>query len=120
MMTRWVAGVVVLFGILIMMLPKTDEASVAKIGAASMLMCTRDFRHEVEAQLLRNEPVTAEFDNRCPDLVGRLEMDADGTMVISGNKHPVTMSLRPFVEPEGVRWSCVGEPSELVTNLCKP
>lgn len=120
MMTRWVAGVVVLFGILIMMLPKTDEASKMKIGTASMLMCTRDFRHEVEGQLLRNEPVTAEFENRCPDLVEQLEMDAYGNMVISGKKYRVTMSLRPFVEQGGVRWSCAGEPSDRITNLCKP
>lgn len=120
MMTRWVAGVVVLFGILIMMLPKTDEQSKVKIGSASMLMCTREFRQEVERQLLANRPASAEFSNHCPELVDRIEMDTEGNMVIAGRKYPVRMTLRPVMEHGGVRWSCVGEPADRITNLCKP
>lgn len=120
MITRWIAGVVVLFGILLMMLPKTDEQSVARIGSASMLMCSREFRAAVGRQVLGGEPVSVEFDNRCPDLIGRLEVDEEGEMVITGNKHPVTMTLRPVIEGAAVRWSCVGEPAEQVTRFCKP
>lgn len=120
MMGRWAVGVVVLFGILLTLLPKTDDASVAKIGSASMLMCTLKFREEVEAQLLRGQSLTAEFNNGCPDLIADLNMDEGGKMVITGKKHPVTMTLQPVMDGGKVRWSCRGEPVEFITRLCKP
>lgn len=120
MISRWVVGVALLFGILLFMLPKTDEESVTKLGSASMLVCTKELREQVERQVLANAPVTAEFSNKCPDLIATLELDEGGGMVITGNKHPVTLTLRPVVEAGKVRWSCRGEPEGTVTKLCKP
>lgn len=120
MITRWIAGVVVLFGILLLMLPKTDEESLAKIASTSMLMCTQAFREQVAAQVIRDEPVNVEFRNTCPDLIAALELGELGDMVITGNKYPQKMSLMPVVEGGKVRWSCRGEPATTVTKLCKP
>ncbi len=120
MITRWVAGVVVLFGILLMMLPKTDEASRSKVASGSMLMCTLDLRQRVEAQLVRGEPVSERFRNTCPDLIASVEVDALGTMVITGNRYPLTMTLNPVREGERIRWSCRGEPAGAIAKLCKP
>ena len=120
MMIRWVVGVALLFGVLLMMLPKTDEQSLARIASASMLMCTKDFREQLAQQVVSKEAVTAEFKNQCPDLIARLEMDEQGEVVIFGNKHALKMTLTPVVEENKVRWSCRGEPAASVAKLCKP
>ncbi|HEY0633921.1 MAG TPA: hypothetical protein VGE00_00960 [Gammaproteobacteria bacterium] len=120
MIARWVAGVVLLFGILLLMLPSRDEESLAKIASASMLMCTKDLREQVAQQLLREEVVSVEFGNNCPDLIGSLEVSELGEMVISGNSHALRMTLSPQVADGQVRWSCHGEPAAAVTKLCKP
>ena len=120
MLARWLVGIVLLFVILLMMLPKTDEQSLSRIGSASMLACTKTFRQEVSVQVLDKKPVTTTFNNTCPDLIATLQVDTSGAMLITGNKYPVRMQLQPVVENAKVRWSCNGEPIEMVTKLCKP
>ncbi len=120
MIIRWVVGVVLLFGILLLMLPKSDKESIDKIASASMLMCTLDFREQVAQQLARKEAVAVKFKNTCPDLIAALEVGELGDMVITGNKHPMKMTLSPVIEGDKVRWSCRGEPAGAVTKLCKP
>lgn len=120
MVKRIIVGLVLLFGILLLTLPRTDDKSLAKIASGSILMCTKDFRKDVEQQVLRDEAVTVAFKNSCPDLIAKLEMDDAGEIVITGNKYPLTMTLSPVVENGKVRWSCSGEPAESVTKLCKP
>jgi len=119
MINRGVAGVILLFGILLLMLPKRDEASLAKIASGSMLMCTLDYREQVERQVLQGESVSVAFQNKCPDLIASLEVNAQGEMIITGNKHPLKMTLFPVVENGKIRWSCHGEPQASVTKLCK-
>jgi hypothetical protein len=119
MISRWVVGVVLLFGILLSMLPKRDEDSLSKIASASMLMCTLDFREHVAQRVIRGETVAVEFRNKCPDLIAALEVDELGEMVIAGNRHPLKMTISPIVEGGKVRWSCRGEPAAAVTKLCK-
>ena len=119
MISRLVVGIVLLFGILLMMLPDTDEESLAKIATASMLMCTLDLREQVALQVLKEETVAVEFGNKCPDLIASLEVDEAGEIVISGNKHQIEMTLSPVVEGAKVRWSCRGVPATAVTKLCK-
>jgi hypothetical protein len=119
MIIRWVVGVALLFGILLMMLPKRDEASLATIASQAMLMCSKDFREQVAQQVIRKEAVAVEFENTCPDLIASLAVDARGEMVIAGNKHALKMTLSPVVEGGKVRWSCRGEPAAAVTKLCR-
>ncbi len=119
MISRWVAGVVILFGILLMMLPSRDQESLAKIASASMLMCTQEFREQVAQQVLREEPVEAQFTNKCPELIATLQVSESGEMVLTGNQHPLQMTLMPVVEQGHVRWSCQGEPPASITKLCK-
>ncbi|MDQ1314963.1 MAG: hypothetical protein QG662_1072 [Pseudomonadota bacterium] len=119
MIIRWIVGVALLFGILMMMLPKTDEKSLAKIASQSMLMCTKDFREHVARKVVQKEAVAVEFQNKCPDLIAWVEVDASGEMVIAGKKHPLKMTLSPVVEDGRVRWSCRGEPAASVTSLCR-
>ncbi len=120
MLKRVIVSLVLLFGILLLTLPKRDEASLAKIASGSMLMCTLDFREQVAQQLMRKEPVTVQFVNKCPDMIASLEISESGGIVITGNKHPLTMTLTPVMENDKVRWSCQGEPAGSVTKLCKP
>jgi hypothetical protein len=120
MIVRWIIGIGLLFGILLVMLPKTDDEALVKIGSASMLMCTMDFREQVAHQVIRKETITADFNNTCPELIASVELDEQGGILIVGNKYPVKMSLSPVVESGKVRWSCQGDPAEAVTKLCKP
>ncbi|SCZ66823.1 hypothetical protein [Thiohalomonas denitrificans] len=119
MISRMIIGVVLLFGILLLSLPKRDEDSLAKIASTSMLMCTLDFRERVARQVIRGEPVDSEFRNKCPDLIAALEVSQRGKMVISGKQHQVKLTLSPVVEGNTIRWSCQGEPAAAVTKLCK-
>ncbi len=119
MISRWVIGVALLFGILLMTLPKRDEASLAKIASQAMLMCTTDFREHVARQVINEEPVTVEFKNHCPELIASLAVDERGEMVITGSKHPLRLTLIPAVAGGKVRWSCHGEPASAVTKLCR-
>lgn len=120
MMTRWVAGVVVLFGILLLMLPNTDERSLSRIASTSMLACTKTMRDQVIRELEQGRPVTTEYNNPCPDQIARLELKESGELVIVGKNYPITMRMRPVVEESGRHWSCRGEPADHVTKLCKP
>ncbi|MGM0595389.1 MAG: hypothetical protein ACQETD_12720, partial [Pseudomonadota bacterium] len=106
--------------ILLLMLPDRDEQSVSRIASASMLMCTQALREQVAKQVLAGEAVTARFDNTCPDLIDSLTLSEEGEILIKGASHPVSMQMVPVVEGEAVRWSCRGEPEELVTKLCSP
>jgi hypothetical protein len=120
MLIRWVIGVALLFGILLATLPKTDEASRAKIASASMLMCTVDLREKVAAQWMRGETVKVAFHNTCPDLIASLQVGERGDMVIVGNKYPLTLTLVPVLDAGALRWSCRGTPAESIARLCKP
>lgn len=120
MISRWVVGVVLLFGVLLLMLPKSDEQTLSKIASGAMLKCTQDFRDEVARQVVGKNDVDVQFNNQCPDLIGSLEVNDRGEMVITGKSHPIKMRLVPVVEGGNVRWSCRGKPSEAVTSLCKP
>ena len=102
-----------------MLLPKRDEASLARIASQAMLMCSKDFREQVAQQVIRQEAVAVEFENKCPDLIASLVVDARGEMVIAGNRHALTMTLIPAVEGGKVRWNCRGEPAAAVTKLCR-
>lgn len=118
--SRWVVGVALLVGILLVMLPKRDEQSLAKIASTSMLMCTADFRAQVAQQLIRKETVSAEFINKCQDLIAALEVSERGEVVITGKKYHLKVALTPIAEDGKVRWSCHGEPASAMTRLCKP
>jgi hypothetical protein len=120
MLSRWVAGVVVLFGILLFMLPRSDEQSLSRIASTSMLACTKELRKEAARQLLNEEAVEVEFKNNCPELIASLEIDGQGEMLVTGNRHPLTLRLHPVMENGKLRWSCHGDPPERVTKLCKP
>jgi hypothetical protein len=119
MIKRIIVSLAILFGILLLTLPSTDEKSVARIASGSMLMCTKEFRGQVEQQVLRDEPVTVAFNNTCPDLIAALEVSEAGEMVITGSKHALTMTLTPAVENGKVTWSCRGKPEASITKLCK-
>ncbi len=120
MMTRWVAGVVVLFGILLLMLPNTDEKSLSRIASTSMLACTKNMRDQVLRQLEQDAPVNTDYKNPCPDQIASLELNESGELVIVGKKYPITMRMRPVVTESDSHWSCRGEPADHVTKLCKP
>lgn len=120
MISRWVVGVVLLFGILLFMLPKTDEQSLSRIASASMLMCTKDFREEVAQQVLKHAPVEMKFKNTCPELIASLEVGEDGDIEMVAKKHQLKMALAPVVEAGKVRWSCHGEPAASIARICKP
>lgn len=120
MIKRVIVSLAILFGILLLTLPSTDEKSVARIASGSMLMCTKEFRDQVEQQVLREEPVSVEFNNTCPDLIAALEVSESGEMVITSRKHSLTITLIPAIENGKVMWSCSGEPAASITKLCKP
>lgn len=120
MIKRVVGSLIMLFGILLLTLPKTNEKSAVKLASSAMLMCTMEFRKQVEQQVIHDEAVSVEFRNTCPDLIATLEVSEAGDIVIAGNKHPLTMTLSPVVEGGKIRWSCRGEPATSVAKLCKP
>lgn len=119
MIGRWAVGVTMLFVILLLMLPDTDEQSLARIASTSMLMCTKDLREQVASEVLAAEGVEVEPTIACPELIAALEIGEQGEMMIRGKEHPLTMWLEPIIEGDKVRWSCRGEPAELVSKLCK-
>ena len=120
MMIRWVVGVALLFGVLLVMLPDTGEKSRAKMTSTAMLMCTMHYRQQVGKQILRGEPVTARFKNTCPALIAHLKVDKDGRIAITGKKYNLRMVLTADVKGDKVRWSCRGEPAAHISKLCKP
>lgn len=120
MIQRVIVSLVVLFGILMLLLPKTDEASVARIASAAMLKCTTEVRAQVARQLLTHASVTGQFQNPCPDMIAALEVNRLGEVIITGTKHSLALTMSPVVESKQVLWSCVGEPMTYVTPLCKP
>ena len=119
MIMRWVVGVALLFGILLLMLPKTDEESLSRIATASMLVCTSDLRDRVAQAMLNGEAVNEDAGNPCPDLIAGLEVSALGEIRITGNRHPITMTLSPHLDGAELGWRCMGEPAVAVTRLCK-
>jgi hypothetical protein len=120
MIKRMLLGVAILFGMLLLLLPKSDEGSKKKMVSAAMLMCSNDFRQAVAAQLRRDEAVELVFDNSCPELIATLVADEKGTVTLRGARHGITMVLTPVAEPGGLRWRCQGEPAEIITRLCRP
>ncbi len=120
MIKRMLVATFILFAVLLLMLPRTDDASKKKMASAAMLMCSKDFRKAVSEGVLREEAVALQFNNSCPDLIATLVVDEDGGMTLHGAQHGVTMELTPVVELGEVRWSCHGEPAEVITTLCKP
>lgn len=111
---------VLLFGTLLLMLPKTDEQSLSRIASASMLMCTKDFRERVGQQVLKNQPVETVFRNTCPDLIASLRVGEQGEIEMVAKRHQLKMVLAPVVEAGKLRWSCRGEPAESLARICKP
>lgn len=120
MIKRMIIAVVVIFGVLLLMLPKTDDTSKKKMASAGMLMCSNDFRKAVAQRLLRGDALDLEFSNSCPNLIAALTLDEEGVITLRGAKHGVTLVLSPRTEGGAVRWSCRGEPAQLVPKLCKP
>ena len=120
MIKRIVVSVTILFSILLLLLPKTDDASKIKIASASMLMCTSDYRAAVAEQVSHNEDVDVEFKNKCSDLITDLAVDEGGMITIVSEKYHLSMVLSPVLESDRVRWSCQGRPAEAITALCKP
>ncbi|MEN8170451.1 MAG: hypothetical protein ABFS08_09535 [Pseudomonadota bacterium] len=119
MIKRMIIGVVILFAVLLLMLPKTDDASKKKMASASMLMCTQNFRAAVADQITHDVDIDQVFDNKCPDLISELEVDELGVILISSTKHQLSITLTPVLEGKQIRWSCRGEPAESITSLCK-
>lgn len=117
---RWLVGVVLLFGILLLTLPNKGEKSDAKIASTSMLACTVNYRDQVGRQLLRKEAVTVKYENKCQNVIATVEMSERGDIVITGKEHLLKLTLSPLVANDKVHWSCRGEPPDAVTKLCKP
>ena len=120
MIKRMIIDVAILFAVLLLMLPKTDDASKKKMASAAMLMCSNEFRKTVAEHVRNNEIIDLKFNNRCPDLISDLSVNDDGTITLVGSKQDLQLVLTPIVESTGVRWSCYGEPKESITKLCKP
>ena len=120
MIKRMIIAVVILFAILLLMLPKTDDTSKNKMASAAMLMCSNDYRKAVAERLRNNAPLDLIFTNNCPKLISNLVMEESGDITIRGAKHGIILTLTPAITSAGVRWSCHGEPAEAITKLCKP
>jgi len=120
MIYRWLVGVALLFAILLLMLPNKDEKSVAKIASASILACTLEYRDQVGRQLVKKEAVTVKYVNKCQNLIAAVEVGERGDIAITGKEHLLKLTLSPVVANDIVHWSCLGEPTEAVTKLCKP
>ncbi len=120
MIKRMVVAVAVLFAVLLFMLPKTNDASKKKMASAAMLMCSNEFRKAVADQLQNKEESIPKFDNRCPELITALNVNDEGEITLTGDKHGLQIVLTPIEEATGIRWSCKGQPAEAITKLCKP
>lgn len=118
MIVRWVVGVVLLFGILLLMLPDRDEQTLARIASASMLVCTAELREAVAEHLQQGEGAIPAFDNPCPDLLAELDVSEQGVITLRGLSHPLSMVLEPEFIGSEARWRCHGEPEEWITRLC--
>ncbi len=119
MITRWVVGISLLFVVLLLTLPRTDEKSLSGIASASMLMCTKDFRTSLSERIGDEDLSGIRFENKCPGLIAELVVDEDGGITVFGKEHDLKMVLTPKIENGRVRWSCKGEPESGVTALCK-
>lgn len=119
MIKRMIVGVAILFAILLFMLPKTDESSKKKMASASMLLCTRDYRTAIAAQLAHHQTVDLVFDNKCPALISGVEVSEEGALTLYNKSYGLVLMLTPMIEKGQVRWSCHGEPATQITSLCK-
>jgi hypothetical protein len=119
MIKRMIVGVAILFGMLLLLLPRTDESSKTKIASASMLLCSRDFRVAIAEQIARHEPVDLVFENKCPALISGVEVGEEGALTLHNTTYGLVIVLTPMTEKGQVRWSCRGEPASLITSLCK-
>jgi hypothetical protein len=120
MIKRMIISTAILFAMLLLLLPKTDDTSKQKMASVSMLMCTKDYRAAIAEQVRRKVAVDLVFKNSCPDLISGVEVDETGELHLRNTTHSLSMVLTPLVEKNKVRWSCRGEPAELITSLCKP
>ena len=112
-----------LFAVLLLLLPKTDDVSKKKMVSAAMLMCSKDFRKQVVEQLHSAEPGELgelPFNNSCPNLIASVDVDEAGKITLRGSQHGIRMVLTPKIASGNVRWSCQGQPAEIITPLCKP
>ncbi len=120
MIGRMLIGTILLFGILLLSLPKRDDASLKKIASGSMLMCTQAFRQAVSQRLLADEsPEGVAFDGHCPELVSSLSVDEEGVVELYNTRDGLHLTLTPVKMGQGYIWSCVGTPKTLITGLCK-
>lgn len=120
MIRRMIVAVAILFAVLLLMLPSTDEASKKKMASAAMLMCSNDYRQRLAGQLQQDESPMPAFDNSCPELIAAVTLGEDGEMTLHGAQYGIVMVLTPLIEEGEVRWRCRGEPAEAITKLCKP
>ena len=120
MIKRMIVAVVILFAVLLLMLPKTDDTSKNKMASAAMLMCSNDYRKAVAELLRNNTPLDLAFTNNCPKLISSLVMGESGDITIHGAKYGIVLTLTPVVKSAEIRWSCKGEPMEAITKLCTP
>lgn len=120
MIQRIIISIAVLFGVLIFLLPKPDEAGKQRMPSAAMLVCSKEFRQAVVEQLRGGDGVMPAFNNTCPELIHTIETDETGEITIHGAQHDIVISLSPVFEDDKVRWSCQGTPEAFITRLCKP
>lgn len=120
MIQRIILSIAVLFGVLLFLLPKPDEAGKQHMASAGMLACSKDFRQDVIEQLKRGDDSSPTFNNTCPGLIRDIEAGPSGEVTIHGVEHHIVMTLRPVFEGDKMRWSCQGSPAEFITKLCKP
>ncbi len=118
-MTRMVVGISLLFTILLLMLPRTNETSAARIASASILMCTKDFRTSLAGRIGTDELSAVRFNSTCPNLIKSLDVDEGGVITVHASSHGLTMVLTPKLGGGQVKWSCRGEPAHALTPLCK-
>ena len=119
MLTRMVVGISLLFTILLLMLPRTDEKSAARLASASILMCTKDFRSAIAGRFGEDDLSGVVFENTCPSVIESLLVDAHGEITIRAKSHELIMVLSPRFDGGQVRWGCRGEPAHAVSPLCK-
>lgn len=121
MIKRMVVSVALLFAVLLLMLPRSDERSQNKMISAAMLMCSQPYRELVAEEIRRGHQEYPPFNNSCPELISRIDLDDQGAMLLTNTKQRLTLSLTASLLGDGkVHWSCRGEPSAEITSLCKP
>lgn len=120
MIKRMSVATFLLFAVLLLMLPRTDDTSKKKMASAAMLMCSNAFREEIAKQLTGGDEINVTVNITCPDLLAAMRVDDDGVVNLLGARHGINMVLTPRMEQGKVRWGCRGTPPEAITKLCRP